>query len=399
MHLNDILIKNLHPRDKMYRKVDGDGLSLEIHPNGGKYWRMFYRFNGKRKGVAFGTYPTVTLKAAREKRLEARRQLDKGIDPSEAKKQKKLDIAISYENNFEAIAREWHHQRIHTWQPKHAATIMTRLATYVFPKIGSKPITQIKAQELLHAISPIEKQGKHEMAHRMMQTSGQIFRYAVACGKADRDITQDLKNALSPVKSKNYARLKDGQLPEFLEKLNKYDTQYNGNPIIKWGFQLLILTFVRSGEMRGAKWDEMDFENAQWRIPASRMKMKEQHIVPLSKQSVKLFRKIQEITGDSYSGYVFPSFSNHRKTISENTFLKAIEIMGYKNKTTAHGFRATASTLLNENGYRPDVIERQLAHAERDQIRAAYNHAQYLTERIEMMQWWADYLENIGLKI
>ena len=203
---------------------------------------------------------------------------------------------------------------------------------------------------------------------------------------------------MKPAKGNNFARLEESGLSIFFKKLCAYDTEYNGNPLTKWGFQFLILTFVRSGEVRGAKWDEIDFKKAQWRIPAERMKMKEQHIVPLSTQSVVLLKKIREVTGHSYSGYVFPSFQNPRKTISENTFLKAIDIMGYKSKTTAHGFRAVASTILNENGFRPDVIERQLAHAERDQVRAVYNHAEYLPERIDMMQWWADYLEKKGLR-
>jgi len=382
MRLNEIQIKNLKPQEKIYRKVDGDGLCLEVHPNGSKLWRVAYVFNNKRRQVALGKYPIVTLKEAREKRMEVKRLLDKGIDPVEAKRQKKLDHALKHENNFEAIAREWHGQKLHTWQPKHAENILKRLSLYVFPHIGHKPITEITPPELLHTIRPIEKQGKHEMAHRILQTSSQIFRYSVACGKAERDITQDLRGALKPVKTKSYAHLDEKQLPAFIKTLEQYDLSredggFNGNPITKWAFQLLILTFVRSAEIRGAKWEEMDFDKGLWRIPAERMKMKDPHIVPLAKQSIVILRKIQEITGASYSGYVFPSFSNPRKTISENTFLKAIDLMSYKGITTGHGFRSTASTILNENGYRADVIERQLAHAERDQVRAVYNHAEY----------------------
>ena len=219
------------------------------------------------------------------------------------------------------------------------------------------------------------------MAHRMLQTSSQIFRYAVACGKAERDIAQDLKGALKPAKSKNYPHLKEEELPAFIKKLNVYeldknDGGCNGSLLVKWGFQLLMMTFVRSGELRGMQWDEIDWNKNQWRIPARRMKMRDAHIVPLSRQAVAVLKKIQEITGDSYSGYVFPSFQNPRKTISENTFLRAIFLMGYKGKTVGHGFRATASTILNENGFRPDIIERQLAHCERSQVRAAYNHAE-----------------------
>lgn len=237
-----------------------------------------------------------------------------------------------------------------------------------------------------------------------LQTCSQIFRYAVACGKAERDITQDLKGALTPVQSKNHRHLSEKQLPDFLHALNNYDQNKhyggcNGNPIVKWGFQLLIQTFVRTGELRGAKWDEIDWEKSLWRIPADRMKMKDPHLVPLSKQSLILLEKLREVTGNSYSGCIFPSLINPRKTISENTFLKAIDLMGFKEAATGHGFRSTASTILNENGYRADVIERQLAHCERNQVRAVYNHAEYLPERKEMMQWWSDYLESKGMVV
>ncbi len=404
MKLTHIQIKNAKPKEKMYRLSDGDGLSLEIQPNGAKYWRMAYTYNNKRRQIAFGKYPIISLQDARELRLETKKKLVKNIDPVEDRRQAKLEREMKYENNFEAIAREWHENKKHTWQPKHADNILKRLSVHIFPVIGAKPITDIKPPELLHALRAIESAGKHEMAHRMLQTTSQIFRYAVATGKADFDITPSLKGALKPTQSKHHPHLKEEELPAFLRKLNNYDLDKddggcNGNPITKWGFQLMIMTFVRTGEMRGAKWDEIDFDKAQWRIPEERMKMKEQHVVPLSKQAVTLFKKIYEVTGDCYSGYVLPSFQNPRKSISENTFLRAIFLMGYKGKTVGHGFRATASTILNENGFRPDIIERQLAHCEPNQVRAAYNHAQYLPERVEMMQWWANYLERSGMEI
>lgn len=404
MRLTTIAIKNAKPQDKPYYLPDGDNLSLYITPQGGKVWRLAYRHNNKRKQIALGKYPVISLAEARELKLEKQRLLAKGIDPVQDRRQSKLDSELRYENNFEAIAREWHSQRIHTWGAKHADVIMTRLDTYLFSKLGSKPITEIKPQELLHVIRPIEAAGKHNIAHRMLQMSSAIFRYAVACGKAERDITQDLKGALKPVQSKNHKHLSESQLPAFIECLNNYDLNKhyggcNGNPIVKWGFQLLILTFVRTGELRGAKWDEIDWEKCLWRIPAERMKMKDPHIVPLSKQSLILLEKLREVTGNSYSGFIFPSLINPRKTISENTFLKAIDLMGFKEMATGHGFRSTASTILNENGYRADVIERQLAHCERNQVRAVYNHAEYLPERKEMMQWWGDYLESKGMMV
>ena len=404
MKLTNIAVKNAKPQDKPYYLPDGDNLSLLVTPNGTKIWRLGYRHNNKRKQIALGKYPVLSLADAREMKLEKQKLVTKGIDPVEARRQSRFDYEMKYENNFEAIAREWHNQRIHTWEPKHAAVIMKRLSTYILPKLGRKPITEIKPQELLHVIRPIEEQGKHDIAHRMLQTSGQIFRYAIACGKAERDITQDLKGALTPVRSKNHRHLKESQLPDFLAALNKYDLNKhyggcNGNPIVKWGFQLMVLTFVRTCEVRGARWEEIDWENSLWRVEQKRMKMRKPHIVPLCKQSLILLEKLREVTGNSYSGYIFPSIANPRKTISENTFLKAIYLMGFKEFATGHGFRSTASTILNENGYRADVIERQLAHSDSNQVRAVYNHAEYLPERKEMMQWWADYLESKGMVV
>lgn len=404
MKLTTIAIKNAKPQDKPYHLLDGDNLSLYITPQGGKIWRYGYRHNNKRKQIALGKYPVISLAEARELKLEKQRLLAKGIDPVQDRRQSKLDSELRYENNFEVIAREWHTQRFHTWQPKTAETVMKRLSENIFPKLGKKPICDITPQELLHVIRKVEAAGKNHIAQRMLQTCSQIFRYAVACGKAERDITQDLRGALTPVQSKNHRHLSEKQLPDFLKALNNYDQNKhyggcNGNPIVKWGFQLLIQTFVRTGELRGAKWEEIDWEKSLWRIPADRMKMKDPHLVPLSKQSLILLEKLREVTGNSYGGFIFPSLANPRKTISENTFLKAIALMGFKEVATGHGFRSTASTILNENGYRADVIERQLAHCERNQVRAVYNHAEYLPERKVMMQWWGDYLESKGMVV
>jgi integrase len=228
-----------------------------------------------------------------------------------------------------------------------------------------------------------------------LQHCSQVFRYAIATGRAEHDITANLKGALQPAISNGLAHLPESVLPEFLSNLEQYDTEFGGNILTKLAFKLLILTFVRSGEIRGAKWGEIDWDKAQWRIPAERMKMRDLHIVPLAKQSIAILKELKNITGHSYSGYVFPSQKNPRNMMSENTFLRAIMVMGYKGKTTGHGFRSTASTILNENGFKPDVIERQLAHCERDQVRNAYNHAEYLPERAEMMQWYANYLESV----
>lgn len=383
-----------NPDGKGNKLSDGGGLFMHVKEKG-KYWRLNYRFLNKQKTLSLGVYPRISLSDARERREEAKKLLDKGIDPGEQKKVKKLELQTAYQNNFENIAREWHQSRNHAWQPKHAERILTRLEAHVFPKIGARPVKAVTPPELLAAIRPIEDEGKYEMAHRMLQTCSQVFRYAVATGRAQRDITADLRGALKPVKSKNLARLSEAELPAFLQKLERYE-EYGGHTLTKLAFKLLILTFVRSGEIRFATWDEINLDKKEWRIPAERMKMKEEHIVPLSKQSIEILKQIKEITDDCYGNHLFPSRQNPRKVMSENTFLRVIEVLGYKGKTTGHGFRGTASTILNEHGFKADVIERQLAHAERDQIRAAYNHAEYLKERREMMDWWGEYLDRIS---
>lgn len=381
------------PGSKGHKLSDGGNLYLYVQEKG-KYWRLNYRFNGKQKTMALGVFPRVSLAGARERREAAKRMLEEGKDPNEEKKIEKLTKIVNYENNFENIAREWHDQRGHTWQPRHAERIMIRLENNVFPVIGKRPINDIKPIELLEGIArKIEGREAYDLAHRMIQTCGQVFRYAVATGRADRDITPDLRGALKNKKTVNHVRLSEADLPEFLRKLEDYDKD-GGYLITKLAMKLLVLTFVRSAEIRGATWNEIDWEKKEWRIPAERMKMREEHIVPLCKQSIEILKQVKEITDQLYGDYLFPSRQSPRKIMSENTLMGVIKRLGFDGKTTAHGFRGMASTILNENGWRPDVIERQLAHCERDQVRAAYNHAQYLPERREMMDWWGNYVEN-----
>lgn len=398
MPLTDIACKNAKPREKLWKLSDSGGLYLQIMPNGQKYWRMNYRFLGKHKTLAIGIYPRTTLVEARAKREEAKKMLDAGKDPMTQKKLAKLELQMNHDNSFENIAREWHSQKLHTWKPDHAASILKRLETNMFPKVGKRPVKELTAPELLVALRVLEKDGKRDLAHRQLQHCSQILRYAIATGRAEHDITQHLRGALQPTKSRGMAFLEELELPEFLSRLDKYDTQYKGSLLTKLAFKLLILTFVRSGEIRGAKWDEIDWEKSLWKIPAERMKMNETHIVPLAKQSIAILKELQGISGRNICGYIFPAQTNPRSIMSENTFLRAIEIMGYKGKTTGHGFRSTASTILNENEWRREVVERQLAHAERDTVRAAYNHAEYLKERTEMMQWWADHVDSLTSK-
>lgn len=392
MPLTDTACKNAKPTAKPRKVADGGGLYLEIMPSGSKYWRMKYRFAGKEKRLAFGVYPDVSLANAREQRSQARKVLAVGNDPSEVKKESKRLIAIKQENNLEAIAREWHEQHIHKWTPHYAKDVLNRLETHIFPKLGHKPIADITTTDILSTLRVIEKSGALDMAQRMMQTCGQVYRYAIVTGRVDRNPVTDLRGALKTPVRKHHAHLKADELPEYLDRLEAYD----GEAQTKLALKMLLLTFVRTTELRGAEWQEINFDKAEWRIPASRMKMKDPHIVPLSLQALTVLRELQRHSGNRQ--HVFPNHNKPANFMSENTMLFALYRMGYHSRTTGHGFRATASTVLNENGYPPDVIERQLAHCERNKVRAAYNHAQYLPERRKMMQWWADYLDSAKIE-
>ncbi len=387
MPLTDVTVRTAKPKSKPYKLSDGGGLFLLVQPSGGKWWRYKYRFTGKEKLLALGGYPDVSLADVRERHSQARKALAAGNDPGEVKKEAKRLAVIKADNNFEAIAREWHEQHRHEWVAHYAGDVLNRLETHMFTKIGNRPIADINAIEILSVLRIIEKSGALDMAQRMMQTCGQVFRYAITTGRADRNPVADLRGALKTPVRKHHAHLKADELPEFLQKLAIYD----GNLQTKLALKLLMLTFVRTTELRGAEWGEINFDAAEWRIPASRMKMKDPHIVPLSTQAIAALRDLQKISGNRQ--HVFPNEKRPITFISENTMLYAIYRMGYHSRTTGHGFRATASTLLNEQGFAPDVIERQLAHCERNKVRAAYNHAQHLPERGKMMQWWADYLD------
>ncbi len=397
MPLTDTSCKNAKPSEKPRKISDSAGLYLEVMPNARKYWRLKYRYLGKEKRLALGVYPEVSLKDARDKRDAARKTLSNGIDPSHVKKEEKHQILLRNEQSFEFIAREWYERRKEGWTTRHATYVLRRLENDTFPAIGQRPIAEITAQELLRVVRVVESRGALEIAHRILQTCGQIFLYAIVTGRADNNPATSLRGALKTVKASNYSSLKASELPEFMNKLEKYDGDFegdgNGNLLTKLALKLIMLTFVRTGELRGAKWSEISFEVAEWRIPAERMKMDQQHIVPLSQQAIEILKELQKISGQSH--FIFPNQSNPSKCMSENTMLFAVHRMGFKGKTTVHGFRSTASTILNETGFKADVIERQLAHCERNKVRAAYNHAEYLPERRKMMQHWADYLDAI----
>ena len=399
MPLTNTAIRAAKPQAKAVKLFDGGGLYLEVSPAGGKWWRWKYRFAGKENRLSFGVYPDVPLKAAREKRDSARRQLAAGIDPSQARRAEKA--AQSNAGDFEAIAREWHAKSSHTWVSNHRETILKRLEANVFPWLGSRPCGGIKASDLLAVLRRIEERGALETAHRTMQVCGQVFRYAIATGRAERDPTADLRGALPAPKERHLASITD---PKRVGELLRAMDTYEGFFATKCALRLAPLVFVRPGELRKAQWSEIDLDKAEWRIPAERMKMRAQHLVPLSRQAVAILRELEPLTNrpiltqPEAPRYVFPGARTRLRPMSENAILAALRRMGYtKEEMTGHGFRSTASTLLHELGWNHHVIERQLSHAERDAVSAAYNFAEHLPERRKMMQAWADYLD--GLKV
>lgn len=392
MSLSDAKVRNAKPRQKPYKIADGDGLFLFITPVGGKYWRLKYFFGGKEKLLALGVYPEITLADARERCGQARKALATGIDPGEAKKEAKRANMLKGANSFEVVAREWFEKRRPGWAPSSADTMLDRLERHAFPKLGPRPIAEITAPEVLAVLRAVENRGTVHTARRVMQLCGQVFMYAIATGRAERNPVPDLRGALGTTVVKHRPFLHATELPEFLRKL----ASYCGDMQTRHALRLLLLTFVRTIELRGAEWPEIDWDKAEWRIPAERMKMKELHIVPLSRQAIAVVREVEKLSGGQR--FIFPNQHNATAFMSENTMLYALYRMGYHSRATGHGFRSTASTILNEHGFRADVIERQLAHSERNSVRAAYNHAQYLAERRDMMQWWADYLDEVSAK-
>lgn len=392
MPLSDVVIRKAKPADKIQRLFDGGGLYLEITPAGGKLWRQKYRFAGKEKRLAHGTYPEVTLAEARARREAARKLLAHGTDPGE---QKKADKAAGEEraaNSFEAVAREWHGKFSKNWADSHASKIMGRMENDLFPWIGSRPVAEIKAPDLLRCLRRIESRGALETAHRVLQNSGQVFRYAIATGRADRDPSADLRGALAPWKPQHYPAPTD---PAAVGELMRAIEGYTGGNVVKAMLRMAPLVFVRPGELRQAEWAEINLDTAEWNIPAHKMKMREPHMVPLSRQVIEILTDLQPLTGNRV--HVFPGGHDPRKPMSENALNAALRRMGYdKDTLTAHGFRAIARTLLDEElKFRPDYIEHQLAHAVRDPNGRAYNRTAHLAERRKMMQAWADYLDAL----
>ncbi|APB98820.1 tyrosine-type recombinase/integrase [Polynucleobacter asymbioticus] len=393
MKLTATFIKSIKPQEKVKSYPDGQGLVLYSLPNGGLSWRYRYRFAGKANMLSLGSYTDVSLAEARDKREEFRKMIKDGVDPSQNKKEKSLNLRISVENNFEAIAREWHQNWKTNKTPKHAKITLNRLEAEIFPTLGSKPIKDISAPLLIAVVRKIQDRGASELAKRIYRNCVQVFSYGVAVGACKQNPVKDVMPSvfLQPTTVKNIVRIDAKELPELLAKIDGYGIDQRGNAITRLAMQFMALTFVRTAELIGAHWDEIDLKKQDWRIPAERMKMGSPHIVSLSNQAIEVLNQLKEITGGR--GLVFPS-EKPSKSISNNTILYALYRLGYHGRMTGHGFRGLASTILHEQGYQDEHIELQLAHTKRNKVSAAYDHAKYLPQRAKMMQDWADYLDS-----
>lgn len=392
IRLTALKAKNVKATGKTQRLFDGDGLYLEVSPTGRKWWRLKYRYAGKEKRISLGVYPQVTLKEARDRRYQARKLLENYIDPSEHRKEIVEQIRIRAANTFEVIAREWFELQERVWATSHASRVIRRLEKNIFPWIGRKPIDTISAPQLLEVIRRIEGRGIIETAHRSLATCGQVFRFAIATGRAERDVAADLKGALRPIQRSHFAAVIE---PDDVAVLLRKIDGYKGSEIVCSALRLAPLVFVRPGELRQARWADVYLDDAEWRFITSKTKMP--HIVPLSTQAQAILRGIQPLTGNGV--YVYPSArnSNGKRPMSDNAVLAAMRGMGIgKDEMSGHGFRAMARTMLDEVlGYRPDLIEHQLAHQIRDPNGRAYNRTKHLVDRRKMMQDWADYLDRL----
>lgn len=385
--LTDTAIRNARSEAKPKKLSDGQGLYLLLKPSGSRLWHLKYRIDGREKLLSFGQYPEVSLKLARERRDEARRLLAANVDPAEKRKAEKL----ARPDTFEAIAREFLSLKSKSLNARTSALKMARLESFIFPRIGKQPITKVTAPQLLAALRVIEERGLHESAHRVHSQCSEIFRYAVATDRAEHDVAADLRGALAPVNVRNRPAITE---PTRIGELMRAIHGYRGQPSTEYALKLLPLVFVRPSELRRAEWVEFDLKNALWRIPGARMKMRDPHIVPLSQQSQELLANLKLVTGNGR--YLFSSLRTEERPISDNTLNAALRRLGYSGEEmVSHGFRAMASTCLNEQGWAPDLIELQLAHVDRNEVRAAYNRAQRLAERSKMMQSWADYLDSL----
>ncbi|MGB3213725.1 MAG: integrase arm-type DNA-binding domain-containing protein [Alphaproteobacteria bacterium] len=395
MKLTDTACRNAKPKDKPYKKADGGGLYLLIKPDASKYWRMKYRFLGKEKLLAFGTYPLTSLADAREEREAAKKLLAGGTDPAKYRKEEKRRTIRNAQNTFKAVALEWHENQKERWSENHAQNVLHRLETDIFPHLGAETLASIEAPDLLDVLRKIEKRGALDIAKRAKQICGQVFRYGIQTGRCKRDPSHDLQGALKTRKTKHFAALEAKEIPEFLTALERNDARLYART--RRAIRLSLLTFVRPGEIREARWEEIDFEAKEWTIPAERMKMKRSHIVPLSRQALAILKEQQEETGCLNTSWVFPSQIRPKDPMSDGTVNVAIRKLGFQGRMTAHGFRALARTTIREKlDYAPDIIEAALAHKPAGPLGEAYDRTKFLSQRRKMMQEWADYLDAVA---
>jgi integrase len=391
MALTELGIKALKPKEKKYRVADSGGLCLEVTPAGGKFWRYRYRFLDKEQTLSIGKYPLVTLSEARRKRDEAKLLLLDGKNPSRQKKIEKIKQAQSHDNTFESCARRWLELKQENLNEKYRVQCLARMEQHVFPEIGNLPIADITIPDVVRVIETIADRGTAETAKRMKQLISQTFRYASQRGLCVHNPASDLRDIIQSEQQKHHPCVPMDQVPELLKSIEGY----NGDHVVRCALKFLSLTFVRTSEIIGAQWDEIDFDKQEWHIPAQRMKMKRPHVVPLSRQAVEILQSLKPITGDKT--HVFYSSRSKSRHISNGAFLNALKRTGYQGKMTGHGFRTIARTILNEKGFKPDWIEMQLAHSDKDKIRSAYNRAEYLLERKKMMQDYANILDSMRL--
>lgn len=389
MKLTDIACKSARPKDKSYKLSDGGGLYLEITPKGSKLWRLKYRFLNREKKLAIGPYPLITLADARARRDDAKKQLLNNLDPSAVKQEAKQDLIREASNTFEVIAREWHAHQTPEWSDTNAKTVLTRLEKDVFPIIGKAPIKTITHKMILDLTGSVRERGANELAKRIVQMCRHIYQYAIITGRAEKNIAEDLKGLVKSKPKTHFAAIEFREIPQFLADLEAHKFRLNEQTYLAMKF--MMLTFVRTGEMIAAEWSEFDLANKTWLIPATRMKMGKEHIVPLSRQAINILQKLRAL--HNHPKYVFPSRTARNKPMSNNTLLMALGRMGYRNKMTGHGFRALAmSTIMEKLHYRHEVPDAQLAHSKRGDVARAYDRAKFLSERTKMMQEWADCL-------
>ena len=376
-------IRRAKPEVKAYTLGDGQGLSLLVEPNGSKSWRFRYRYAGKPKMISLGVYPTITLAEARARRDEARKIVAEGKNPSEVRKEQKLALRIQSENAFEKIAREWHQMKSAKWSAGYASDIIEAFQNDIFPYVGTRPVGEIKPLELLNVLRKIEKRGALEKMRKVRQRCSEVFRYAIATGRAEFNPAADLSSALEVHKSNHFPFLKSDEIPDFLRALDSYA----GSRLVQIATKLLMVTGVRTIELRAALWQEFDLDNAIWEIPAERMKMRRSHLVPLSTQALGFLNELKSMTGNYR--YVFPGRNDPNKPMSEASINQLIKRIGYGGKVTGHGFRHMFSTLLHEQGFNSNWIEIQLANVDKNSVRGTYNHAQYLEQRRQMLEWYS----------